>query len=65
VRIATTDRATTLPDVTRVGLPQPAGRYTWTLEHFPTLVHIERFSGVDARVVPPSWTSAPRVIDVR
>ena len=64
-RVATEARATKLPDVTRLGLPRPVGRYTWTMEHFATLPHIDNLTGVNGRVVPPSWKSEPRVILLR
>ena len=62
LHIATASRATTLPDVTRFGLQRPAGRYTWTVEHFPDYFHPEQFGGEDGRVSPPSWKSAPRIV---
>jgi hypothetical protein len=65
VRVATDTRETTLPDTTRVGLSRPNGRYSWTLQHFPTLAHPELLSGPDAHVGPPSWTSAPRGVVLR
>jgi hypothetical protein len=65
VRIVTDARATTLPDATRMGLAQPVGRYSWTLEHFPTLPFVERLSGPNGRVAPPSSVSAPKLLDIR
>lgn len=62
IRVATSNRTTTLPDVTRMGLPPAAGRYTWTVQHFPDPAHAEYVSGADARVVLSSWTSTPKVI---
>ena len=64
LRIATADRATKVPDLIRLGLPRPAGRYSWTVQHFPTLNRIESFSGEDVRVVVPVSTTAPRVIEL-
>jgi hypothetical protein len=64
IRILTTDRATTIPDVTRLGLPRPIGLYTWTVTQFPTLGRVENVSGEDARAVTPFSTTAPRTIDV-
>ena len=40
---------TTLPDVGRLGLPRPTGRYLWTLEHYPMLPHIDNLSGDDGQ----------------
>lgn len=65
IRVATSSRTTTLPDATLFGLPRPTGRYTWTLQHWRTLPHIDNLSGEDGRVTPPSWTSAPRALVLR
>lgn len=62
VRVVTSARATTLPDVTPLGLPRPTGRYRWTVQTFPTLARVEGLSGADARSTAPSWTSAPKII---
>jgi hypothetical protein len=62
IHVATSSRTTALPDVTRVGLTRPTGRYAWTMEHFPKLAHIDLLSGEDGRVTPASWKSAPRII---
>ncbi|CAN5860858.1 hypothetical protein BH11MYX4_BH11MYX4_38080 [soil metagenome] len=64
LRIATTDRVTALPDVTPLGVPRVSGRYTWTVQQFPTLPRIDRLSGEDVRVVTPVSATAPRVIDL-
>ena len=56
---------TTLPDARALGLVPPTGRYLWTVQTFPTLAFTDRLTGRDARVSPPSWTSAPRVIVLR
>jgi hypothetical protein len=65
VRVATSSRATTLPDVAALGLPRPTGRYVWTLQHFPMLPHIDNLAGEDGRITQPSWRSAPRTIVLR
>jgi hypothetical protein len=65
IHVATASRATTLPDVTRLGVPRPTGRYMWTMEHYPLLAHIDQLQGEDARVALPSWKSKPRVIELR
>ena len=65
IRVATSARTTTLPDVTRLGLPAAVGRYTWTMEHFPKLPRVDNLSGADGRVSPASWKSPPRVVVLR
>jgi hypothetical protein len=65
IRVITTDRVTTLPDVTVLGLPHPSGPYLWTVEHFATLSRIERFGGPDARWILPSWKSAPIAVTLQ
>ena len=65
VHVATSARATMLPDVTRLGLPRPVGRYLWTMEHFALMPHIDNLSGINGRVAPPSWKSEPRVVILR
>jgi hypothetical protein len=65
IHVVTGERATTLPDPRALGLVAPTGRYLWTVQSFPTLAFTDRFTGQDARVSPPSWTSAPRVIVLR
>jgi hypothetical protein len=62
VRVVTSARATTLPDVTALGLTRPTGRYRWTVQSFPTLARVEALSGTDGRLTAPSWTSAPKII---
>jgi hypothetical protein len=64
LRIATTDQLATVPDVTELGVPRPKGRYTWTVQQFPTLPRIDRLSGEDVRVMVPISTTAPRVIEL-
>lgn len=62
VRIMTDARATTVPDVTQMGLPPPTGRYDWTFQHFPTLLHVEQLAGEDGRVALPSSRSGPKAV---
>lgn len=65
IRVATVSRTTTLPDLARLGLPRPVGRYEWSIEHFPKLAHIEGLAGTDARLAPASYRSAPKVVVLR
>jgi hypothetical protein len=62
IRIATAERVTTLPDLTRLGLARATGPHTWTVHHFPTVGRIDVFSGEDVRIVAPFSTSVPHVI---
>jgi hypothetical protein len=63
-RVVTTDRAASLPDLTRIGVPRPAGPYSWTVQQFPTLKRTDNLSGEDIRVFVPVSITAPRVIDL-
>jgi hypothetical protein len=65
IRIATTDRVTTLPDLSRLGVPRPVGPYTWTVQQFPTLGRVDHLSGEDVRVMVPVSTAAPQVLELR
>lgn len=65
LRIATFSRETTIPDLSRLGLPRPAGLYTWTVQQFPTLRRVDGLSGEDVRLVTPFSTTAPRSIELR
>jgi hypothetical protein len=65
VHVVTPERTTSLPDASALGLAPPSGRYLWTVQSFPTLAFTDHLGGEDGRVVPPSWTSAPRVIVVQ
>lgn len=65
VRVVTGARTTTLPDATQMGLTAPAGRYEWTIEHFPTVLRVENLSGPEVRVGSPSWRSAPKIVVLR
>ena len=65
VHVVTPERTTSLPDASALGLPPPSGRYLWTVQSFPTLGSTDRLGGEEGRVIPASWTSAPRVIVVQ
>jgi hypothetical protein len=65
VRIATTSRVATFPDVTRLGLVRPTGRYLWTMEHFPALASTDKLSGEDGRAFTRSSRSVSRVLLLR
>jgi hypothetical protein len=64
LRIVTAASASKLPDLTRLGLPRPAGRYTWTVQQFPTLTRLDDFSGEDVRFTMPFAVTAPRTIEL-
>jgi hypothetical protein len=64
LRVVTSSRTTTLPDVTTLGLPRPTGRYRWTVQSFPTLPRVELLSGTDGRLTSPSWKSAPKLLSL-
>ncbi len=65
LRIATEERTTMLPDLARLGLTRPTGSYAWSVQHFPTLEHIDDLGGEDARVMTPVSTTKPRTIELR
>lgn len=65
LRIVTADLEGAVPDLSRLGLPQPAGAYTWTINAFPTLPRAEGLSGETVRQSVPFATTAPRAIELR
>lgn len=65
LRMITTNRMVSVPDVTRLGLPHPAGSYTWTVQHFPTLARTDFLANSDMRLFTPVATTAPRTIELR
>jgi hypothetical protein len=65
IHVVTPERTTSLPDASVLGLPPPLGRYLWTVQSFPTLASTDHLGGVEGRVIPASWKSAPRVIVVQ
>jgi len=65
LRIVTADLETAVPDLSRVGLPRPAGAYTWTIQSCPTLPRAESLSGETSRQSVPFATTAPRAIELR
>jgi hypothetical protein len=65
MRIVTAQRATAVPDPTRVGAPAAAGAYTWTVRAYPAARFAEELGGIDARRYRPMITSAPRTIVLR
>ena len=64
LRLATAAGITALPDLTRLGLTRMTGRYSWSVQHFPALEHIEDLGGEDGRLFTPVSTTAPRPIDL-
>ncbi len=65
IEIASSSRITKLIDVTRLGLPHPAGRYLWTMQYFPTVQDMTGFTGEDVRVFFPSSRSVSRQLVLR
>jgi hypothetical protein len=65
IRITTTESTTTVPDLTSLGLARPVGPYLWSVQHFPTVLQIDYFSGEDARKNAPFSSTVPRLIELR
>jgi hypothetical protein len=65
VRVMTEARATTLPDFGALAAGALAGRYAWSIRHYPTLARIDDLRGPDVRAVPPTSVTAARTILVR
>ncbi|MDB4941333.1 MAG: hypothetical protein JWP97_867 [Labilithrix sp.] len=65
VRIVTTDRAATLPDLHLFGTTQPLGSYAWSVSYYPALLKPYALVGPDVRKVTPVSKTAPRTIVLR
>jgi hypothetical protein len=65
LRVMTEARATTLPDFGALAAGTLAGRYAWSIRHYPSLKRIDDLRGPDARAVPPTSVTAERTIVVR
>jgi hypothetical protein len=65
VRLMTEARATILPDFGALAAGTLAGRYGWSIRHYPSLKRIDDLRGPDARAVPPTSVTAERTILVR
>lgn len=64
LRIASESGFITVPDLSRLGLGRPTGSYSWVVQHFAELPHVDDLGG-DGRVNAPVSSSAPRTIDLR
>jgi hypothetical protein len=65
IRVLTEARATTLPAFTALAVGTLAGRYAWSIRHYPSLTRIDDLRGPDVRVVPPTSVTAERTVLVR
>lgn len=62
LRIVLAEGSSVLPDVTRLGLPAPSGRYLWTVARWSDLDVPDQLAGREVRQILANARTAPREI---